>query len=128
MASSSAADCNCETACPGADHCICMFVHGAHGGCVTDCSGGGTITIEIGPPVIKKLELDESVNLDVRNADPVQVATRLSEHVAEELYIPVSRAREKLTFRQEYVSLRVALEYAGIVIGDPRETSTPAAE
>ena len=112
-------DCTCESQCPEADFCGCMYVY-EEDRCTCSCG------IVIHPS--KTLPADAPVAVNTKGIELARLAEFLGKFTADEVLIPASRAREKVSLRMEYTTLAGVLEEVGLVVAGPGPPGPRAAD
>jgi hypothetical protein len=111
--------CNCETWCEGSP-CACLFIHDEReddgtegpGQCICDCHGAHSDT-ELSLP------MDTLVNLDVTDRELGHLGEFLDKLTAAQLAVPADSIRATVSMALQGVTLRDALEAAGLIVIEP---------
>lgn len=89
------------------------------GRCVVECSGGGGVEVEVGPPVFKSVALDSEVRIEVSGAGLAEVGAFLALHSdVEGLMIPATDATRKVDLSEDYTTVRAVIERTGLVMAE----------
>ena len=96
-------DCNCETMCPGAVECACVYIYDedvCHGYCINKAPPA---------PATLKAALDSRIDLNVRGATLAQVGRLLAGITECEIFVPATRIDERRDLYLQDVSLDAAV-------------------
>ena len=108
------ATCDCSHVCPESGECFCMYIVS------TDTCG-----CECGEPVMllpSPLAADETINISVVNKDLASVAEAINRFTRNDVLVPASALRSKVSTKLEEVSFAYALEQLGLVAAPPTQS------
>jgi hypothetical protein len=109
--------CTCDDVCPSAAQCGCLEIikpDGSH--CCCDCSD-----IPITLPI--KLKAEDQVAISVRNHELVDFAEYVHRVTGEELLIPVTQLRKRVTMNVARTSFADAVRQLGLVVADADDSA-----
>jgi hypothetical protein len=107
--------CDCDSQCPGSDHCIAIYLvdvmPGDDARCIVACSGDALL-----PAKPQKLATDRRIDISTRNVDRVKLGTFLASYLEEDVYIPAKTASEPIDLQEKQTTLGTVIERAGLLV------------